>query len=91
MSVSVTVAAASYSWRTNDMRVAGMQSMRIVMPVDDWNAATLVHPGGQSGQPNHDLYATHYDAFVEGRVLPLWFDEDGYGAHILSTLTLQPK
>ena len=70
------------------MSVGGMASMRVVMPLSDLGNSTLVHPGGQSGQPGHTFYASHYGPFVGGRTLPLFFDDDDVEQHTLYTLEL---
>ncbi len=87
-----TVAAAKYEWHRplSDWKVTGMASLRLVVPMDDPSKATLVHPGGQSGQPGHPLYQSHFDAFVRGETLPLWTDEKDIADHVAHSLTLQP-
>jgi penicillin amidase len=85
-----TVAAAGYSWTRDDLRVGGMASLRIVMPLDDLAASTLVHPGGQSGMPRHGQFASHYVHFVNGGTLPLYFDDDDVEQHAVTTLVLSP-
>ena len=85
-----TVAAAGHTWRRDEMPVGGMVSMRMVMPLGDLGASTLVHPGGQSGQPRHPLYASHYGAFVAGETAPLWFDAEDVARETVWTLTLTP-
>lgn len=85
-----TVAAAGYSWRRDDWKVGGMVSMRLVMPLGDLGASTLVHPGGQSGHPRHPTYASHYEAFTTGEVLPLWFEDEDVIAETKATLVLRP-
>jgi penicillin amidase len=65
-------------------------SMRVVIPVGDWEAARFVLPGGQSGNP----FSLHYDD-----QLPLWrrgegiaiaWSEDAIARATLSTLRLDP-
>ena len=73
------------------MPVAGMPSMRIVMPLADLGAATLVHPGGQSGQPGAKFFSSHFGAFAAGDTLPLWFDEADVAANTAYTLRLLPE
>jgi penicillin amidase len=85
-----TVAAASHGWDGDTRGVTGMASLRLVVPMDDPGAATLVHPGGQSGQPRSDLYRSHFDAFVAGETTPLWFDDDDVVAHTAWELILTP-
>ena len=85
-----TVAAADYDWTSEEWTVGFMASMRIVMPLDDLGESTFVHPGGQSGQPRSPFYRTHFDAFVAGETLPLWFDDDDVEAQTEHVLTLIP-
>jgi penicillin amidase len=69
-----TVAAAGTSLSARFPReVGGMASVRVVMPLSDLGASTLVYPGGQSGQPGAPFSTSHFDAFVADGVLPLWF------------------
>jgi acyl-homoserine lactone acylase PvdQ len=68
-----------------------MVSVRMVMPLSDLGQSTLVHPGGQSGQPGHALYRTHWDAFVSGDVLPLWFRPEDIDRETSWTLVLTPE
>lgn len=84
------VSPADYDWNADDWTVGFMASMRIVMPMDDLGATTFVHPGGQSGQPKSPFYRSHYQAFVDGEVLPLWFDADDVAANAVHTLVLEP-
>jgi penicillin amidase len=85
-----SVSPGDYDWNAEEWNVGFMASLRIVMPMDDLGATTFVHPGGQSGQPKSPYYRTHYDAFVDGDVLPLWFDDDDVEANTVHTLVLEP-
>lgn len=86
-----TVNAAGHSWRRHDLRVGGMASLRIVMPLGDLSETTLVHPGGQSGMPRHPTYASHYGAFVAGERLPLWTAEADVARETVATVELVPE
>ncbi|MCB9687140.1 MAG: penicillin acylase family protein [Alphaproteobacteria bacterium] len=87
-----TVAAAGYSWKgAGELPVTGMASLRVVMPLSDLGASTLVHPGGQSGQPRDPLYTTHYPHFVADQTLPLWFDDEDVAAHAAWRLVLRQE
>ncbi|MBX2797014.1 MAG: penicillin acylase family protein [Myxococcales bacterium] len=89
---SAAVASTGYSFSADELLDVGiMPSLRIVMPLSDLGASTFVMPGGQSGHPGHPLYTSHYSHFVNGRTLPLWFDEEDVAANTLWTLTLDPK
>ncbi|MFK7931820.1 MAG: penicillin acylase family protein [Myxococcota bacterium] len=85
-----SVAAADYNWAEDEWKVGFMASMRLVMPLDDFNASTFVHPGGQSGQPKSPYYRSHYESFVGGQTLPLWFDEASVNANAVHTLVISP-
>jgi penicillin amidase len=87
---SATVAAAGASWHGELSPVGGMPSVRLVMPTSDLSKSTLVFPGGQSGLPTHPDTLTHFDAFVGGKTLPLYFDENEIRAHARNTTWLQP-
>jgi len=86
-----TVAATSHTWRHLDMPVAGMPSMRIVMPLADLDASTVVHPGGQSGQPGAKFFTSHFEAYVKGETVPLWFSDADVAANTDYSLTLVPQ
>lgn len=85
-----TVAAASAGWEDGEKRVGGMPSVRLVMPLGDLAKSTLVYPGGQSGLPRHPDAFTHFDAFVKGETLPLYFSDADVAAHTVSTVVLRP-
>jgi penicillin amidase len=87
---AASVACADYDWTADEWSVGFMASMRLVMPLDDFDASTFVHPGGQSGQPGSPYYRSHYDEFVGGSTLPLWFDEDSVRAATVHTLVIEP-
>lgn len=86
-----TVAAAGYGWGPGERPVGGMASLRLVVPLDDPGAATLVQPGGQSGHPRHPDVDTHFDAFVDGQTLPLRFHDDDVAAHAVAVIALEPE
>ena len=86
-----TLNAANYTWTSDDMPVTGMASLRIVMPLGNLNASTLVHPGGQSGQPGHRHYRSHYGPFIAGETVPLWFSDEDVQANAATQLTLMPS
>lgn len=85
-----TVAVAGYKWSKKAWDVDFMASLRVVMPLDDLGASTLVHPGGQSGQPKSPYYRSLYDAFVEGRTVPLWFEPGDVHRNSVHRLVLTP-
>lgn len=85
-----SVAAADYEWTAEEWKVGFMASMRLVVPLDDVGAATFVQPGGQSGQPRSPYYRSHFDEYVGGSTLPLWFHEGDIEANTAHTLILTP-
>ena len=86
-----TVAAAHYSMVGEGVRpVAGMVSLRLVVPMSDVGAATLVHPGGQSGHPRHPDADSHFEAFTTDQTTPLWYEDDDVAANARDRILLTP-
>jgi penicillin G amidase len=85
-----TIAAAGYGWRVEDTEVGGMASMRMVMPLDSPSHATVIHPGGQSGQPGHPHYKDLFQPYVDGQNVPLWFDPKAIEKEATRHLRLEP-
>jgi penicillin amidase len=79
---SDTVAASSFSFVTDDFEVTQLPSVRLVMPLDDLAASTVVHPGGQTGHPKHPLYRSHWDLFVAEETRPLGFGLPAAGKRV---------
>lgn len=80
-----TIAAASFSYSADDFGVTMMPSVRLVMPLDDLEASTLVHPGGQSGNPGHRNYRSHWNTWLAGRSVV------ANAQPVADTLTLTPR
>jgi penicillin amidase len=85
-----TIAAAGYSWNVENTRVSGMASMRMVMPLHKEVHSTVVHPGGQSGQPGHPHYKDLFWPYVHGQAVPLWFDAADVERETEHLLRLEP-
>jgi len=85
-----TLAAGGYAWASKDWRVTYMQSMRFVAPLSDLAHATLIFPGGESGQPGAPTYRSYWDDFVQNDAVPLWFTDADVAAHTVHTETLKP-
>ncbi len=85
-----SLSPGDFDWNADEWKVGSMASLRIVMPFDDLGATTFTHPGGQSGQPRSPFYRSHFDAFVGGEPLPLWFDADDVEANTVHTLVIEP-
>lgn len=85
-----TIAAAGHGWRVEDTEVGGMASMRMVMPLDSPTEATVIHPGGQSGQPGHPHYQDLFKPYVQGETIPLWFDSEKVNRETERHLRLEP-
>jgi penicillin amidase len=85
-----TLGVASNRWGRDTLEapVTTMASLRMVMPLDDLAASTLVYPGGQSGHPRSVGYATHYNHFVAGKGLPLWFADADVEANAVARLQI---
>jgi len=88
---ATTVNAAGYSLASDEWGADHMASLRMVVPMSDPGSATLVHPGGQSGQPGHPHYRSHFGPFVQGDTTPLWFNDADVLANTVHILRLVPE
>jgi penicillin amidase len=65
-------------------------SLRMVVPVGDWEEARFALPGGQSGNP----FSPHYDDMVplwqRGEGVPIAWGEEAIGRATVARLTLEP-
>ena len=84
-----TVNAAGYAW-DQGYEMTWIPSMRMVVPLADVGAATVVVPPGQSGQPGSDHYQDHLRFWKNGEQLPLWFDDEDVQREAEYTLELAP-
>jgi len=86
-----TVANADHGYTLDEMPVQWLSSLRLVMPLGDLASSRAVHPGGQSGQPSSPFYASHYEAYVEGGHLPLYYAEEDVKREARWVLRLEPR
>ncbi len=86
-----TVANSDHGYTLDEMPVEWMSSLRLVMPLGDLAASRAVHPGGQSGQPGHRFYASHFEAHVEGKHLPLYYTDADVARGSRYLLRLEPR
>jgi penicillin amidase len=65
-------------------------SMRVVIPVGDWEAARFVLPGGQSGNPFSPHYDDQLPLWRRGEGIAIAWSEGAIARATLSTLRLDP-
>ncbi|HEX5371029.1 MAG TPA: penicillin acylase family protein [Dehalococcoidia bacterium] len=65
-------------------------SLRVVIPMDDWEAARFVMPGGQSGNPFSPHYDDQLELWKHGEGIPIAWSEDAIARATVSTLRLMP-
>lgn len=86
-----TVAQAGFDLAGEDWETTWLPSIRIVTPLDAPGRATVVYPGGQSGQPGHPDYRSFFEAWRNDETRPLWFEDADVKAHATRTLVLEPS
>ena len=65
-------------------------SIRIIMPLYDLDAAIVIGPMGQSGQPGHRHYDDMNALWQEGGFIPFPFSRELIEARAESMLILEP-
>ncbi len=70
--------------------VAGIPTMRMVVPLGDLDGTRVVSPPGQSGIPSHPHYDDMIEPWREGRSVPLPFSRQSVNEAAVSTLWLRP-
>jgi penicillin amidase len=65
-------------------------SLRMVVPIGDWEAARFVLPGGQSGNPFSPHYDDQLPLWKQGSGLPIGWSEEAVRAATVHTLRLEP-
>jgi penicillin amidase len=65
-------------------------SLRMVVPVGDWESARFVLPGGQSGNPFSPHYDDQLPLWQSGSGVPIAWSEEAVRAGALHTLRLLP-
>ena len=83
-----TVAAGGH--RLDDARADWVQSVRMVVPLNDLDAATLVHPGGPSGHPMHPERDTQLQAWLDHTPVPLLWSPEAVDAAAEHRIVLAP-
>lgn len=79
------------SWdASSGFGVTAVPSMRMIVPLDDLDAARWVVPGGQSGHAFAGTYRDQVDAWVAGDTFPWPYTADAVAAATQDTLVLVP-
>ncbi len=68
----------------------GIASLRMVVPVGDWDEVSISLPGGQSGNPTSPHYADMVEPWLSGRGVPLPWSDRAVRAATKNVLTLVP-
>ena len=68
----------------------GIASMRIVMDVGNWDEASFVLPGGQSGNPTSAHYDDMIEPFLAADLVPLPWTERAVRQATVARLELRP-
>ncbi|MGH3504300.1 MAG: penicillin acylase family protein [Nocardioidaceae bacterium] len=80
------------SWDATDgYEVTSLPSMRMVIPLDDLDAARWVNSTGASGHAYSDHYTDQTDLWADGRTLPWPFNRSAVEDAAADVLTLKPK
>lgn len=85
-----TVNATGFNRVNGDFQVVSYPSIRIIMPLHDLDAAVVIGPMGQSGQPGHRHYDDMNDLWKEGGFIPFPFSRELIEARAESMLILEP-
>jgi penicillin amidase len=65
-------------------------SLRMVVPIGDWEDARFVLPGGQSGNPFSPHSDDQLPLWQSGSGVPIAWSEEAVGAATVDTLRLEP-
>ena len=71
--------------------VSSAPSMRMIVPLDDLDAARWVDLTGESGHAYDSHYTDQTELWLEGKTLPWAFSPEAVGAATAETLTLRPQ
>lgn len=78
-------------WDARDgFEVTALPSMRMVIPMDDLDAARWINLTGASGHAYNDHYTDQTDLWADGRTLPWVFSRDKVESATDATLVLEP-
>jgi penicillin G amidase len=75
---------------SEDYTVTAVPSMRMVIPLDDFDGARWVNLTGASGHAYNGHYTDQTDVWADGRTLPWVYSRDAVASAAGDTLTLEP-
>jgi len=84
-----TVNAGGVSW-SRGLDTAWSPSMRVVVPLSEPWAASILIPPGQSGAPGHPHYDDQSEPLLFGEMVPLHFRDEDVRANAVEVLQLNP-
>lgn len=85
------VDAASFDASRHTYHVTGCPSMRMVIPLDNLDAARWVQLTGESGHAYNGHYTDQTQVWLEGKTLPWAFSASAVSAATEDTLVLRPQ
>jgi penicillin amidase len=65
-------------------------SLRVVIPLGDWESARFVLPGGQSGNPFSPHYDDQLPLWQRGEGIPIAWSREAAERATVSRLSLEP-
>ncbi len=87
---SSVVDAASFD-ASKGYQVTSLPSMRMIIPLDDLDAARWIDLAGESGHAYNSHYTDQTTLWLEGKMLPWVFSPQAVEGATTATLTLTPK
>jgi acyl-homoserine lactone acylase PvdQ len=85
-----TVNVAAFDPGAGGYTVQVIPSLRMIAPIGDPDATTIVAPLGQSGQPGHPHYDDMIQPWMHGQAAPFYFTPDAVRKHAVARMTLEP-
>jgi penicillin amidase len=75
---------------TEGYEVSAVPSMRMIVPLDDFDGSRWINLTGASGHAYNSHYTDQTDLWADGETLPWVFSRDAVEAATDQTLTLTP-
>ena len=86
-----TVNAAGFNPAKGGYGVQTIPSMRMIVPLDNFDRTMIVGPMGQSGQPGHPHYDDLLPFYLKGEAVPFPFTREAVEKQAVSRMILKPR